>query len=445
MTNDAVPSIGPWPKGTCRRGTTGRRTVGNAPILTDPVGHAPGRIDYYADVKHTPIAPAHARSDPAAVGAFVVREDRGLPSIGIWSSGVMGMVMEELIPAATLSIGPRAAVSVSLLDAVRGAWGLGTIVDMTGLADVGGTYNLNVRLQTDRGDIVMRVYRPWVRPERLAAVQALREALWQAGVPVITPLVRPDGSTMLTFGDRLIEVEPWVSSDGGADSWERYLASAADLGRLHVALRQVELPVPFVPAPVSNVLSEAVFGDWLARTRWAVSSVPSNPRSLAALHACGEAERLRRTIAAIPMASPLMQLTHGDFADENIRFFGATPVAILDFDFADYRDRLSDIAYLCYWMFEYLQSGTPAAARDWRRVSGIIQGFGSTSGLPLTADEIRRLPLMMAIIPLNWVAEAWLKDDPVAAVGVVSPWLSTAAWMLANHADLAGMWLDDQS
>ncbi len=356
------------------------------------------------------------------------------------------MGMQEMIPMpATLSIGPRAAASTSLLKAVRDAWGLGTIVDLAGLGDVGGTYNLNVRLQTDRGDVVMRVYRPWVGPDRLAAVQALREALWRAGVPVITPLIRPDGSTMLAYGDRLIEVEPWVSSDGGADSWERYLAAAGDLGKLHLALRQVDLPVPFVPAPVSNVLSEEVFDDWLCRTRQSVANAPMSLERFAAQHSCDEAERLRRVIAAIPGTEPFMQLTHGDFAHENVRFFGAAPVAILDFDFADHRDRLSDIAHISYWMFEHLQWDTHAAARDWRQVSGIIAGFGATSGLPLTPDEIRRLPLMMATIPLTWVAEAWLLDDPVAAVGIVAPQLATVAWMLANHADLAAMWLDDQS
>lgn len=356
------------------------------------------------------------------------------------------MVMEEIFPRVTsLSIGPRAHVSVGLLEAVQVAWGLGAIVDMASLTDVGGTYNLNLRLQTDRGDVVMRVYRPWVQPERLTAVQALREALWQVGIPVITPLVRPDGSTTLTYGERLIEVEPWVSSDGGADSWERYQAAAIELGRLHMALRQVELPVPFVSAPISNVLSNTVFEDWLTRTRQQAASVPTNVQSFAALHACDEAERLRRFIAEIPSEAPFVQLTHGDFAHENVRFFGAAPVAILDFDFADYRDRLSDIAYISYWMFEHLQWDTHAAVRDWQQVGGIIRGFGTTSGIPLTPDEIRRLPLMMATIPLNWVAEAWLMDDAVAAVGIVSPQLATSAWMIANHPDLAAMWAADQS
>ncbi len=205
------------------------------------------------------------------------------------------------------------------------------------------------------------------------------------------------------------------------------------------------MPVPFAPAPVSNVLSETTFDEWLSRTRHQIASVPANLHSFAALHACDEAERLRGLIEAIPRESaPFVQLTHGDFAHENVRFFGSAPVAILDFDFADYRDRLSDIAYISYWMFEHLQWDQHAAIRDWRQVGGIIRGFGTTSGMPLTQAEIRRLPLMMATIPLNWVAEAWLMDDPVAAVGIVSPQLTTSAWMIANHADLSAMWAADQ-
>ena len=343
-----------------------------------------------------------------------------------------------------ISIGPRAAISPALLDDVRDAWGLGTIADLAGLGDVGGTYNLNVRLQTDRGDVVMRVYRPWVRPERLAAIQALRESLWQGGTPVITPLIRPDGTTMLSWGDRLIEVEPWVSSDGGADSWERYQAAAPQLGTLHVALRQVTLPIPFVRAPVSNVLSEATFVDWLARTQAAVDAAPPDLLRFAALHAIAEAGRLRQRIAALPRPAPIVHLTHGDFAHDNVRYFGPVPVAVLDFDFADHRDRLTDVAYLAYWMFEHLQWDVPAAARDWGQVSQLLRGFDSTADCPLTPDEIRVLPLLMATIPLNWVAEAWLMNDPVAAIGLVTPQLATSAWLLANQADLAAMWSSDR-
>jgi Ser/Thr protein kinase RdoA (MazF antagonist) len=353
--------------------------------------------------------------------------------------------MEALIsPATAMPTGPRAALSPTLLDTAREGWGLGAIVELTELADVGGTYNLNVRLQTDRGDVVMRVYRPWVRPERLASVQALRESLWQLGIPVITPLVRLDGSTAMTWDDRLIEIEPWVSSDGGADSWDRYQAAAVQLGSLHVALRQVRLPLPFVGAPVSNVLSEKVFEDWLARTRRAVVAAPQSLERRAALRACDDAGWLRRRLRAFARPHPMTQLTHGDFGHDNVRFFGPTPVAILDFDFADRRDRLTDVAYLIYWMFEQLQWDRPAALRDWRQVSGIIHGYGLTAGIPLTPDEIRSLPLAMATIPLNWVAEAWLMDDPVAALGLVTPQLATAHWLLANQADLAAMWAGDQ-
>ena len=341
---------------------------------------------------------------------------------------------------AGMPVGPRAALSPALLDAARDGWGLGDIVELTELDDVGGTYNLNVRLQTDRGNVVMRVYRPWVRPERLAAVQSLREALWQQGVPVITPLVRPDGSAMLIRDDRLIELEPWVSSDGGADSWERYHAAAAELGRLHVALRAVRLPLPFVGAPVSNVLSEPTFADWLARTRRAVLAAPASPQRMAAMVACDVAARLRARLRAVPRPRPAMHLTHGDFGHENVRFFGPAPVAILDFDFADWRDRLTDVAYLSYWMFEQLEWSTPAALRDWRQVGAVIHGYGTASELPLSPDELRTLPLAMATIPLNWVAEAWLMDDPVAALALVTPQLATVQWMLEHHGDMATLW-----
>lgn len=342
-----------------------------------------------------------------------------------------------------MALGPRASISPALIEATAEAWGLGAVDGIGASSDMGGTYNLNLRLQTDRGDVVMRVYRPWVGPGRLAAVQALRTALRGEGIPTLTPLRRRDGTTTLAVGDRLIEVEPWVSSDGGADSWDRYQAAAVHLGQLHCAFRSVRLPVPFVPAPISNVLTDQTFHGWLARSRLAVGAAPPSVARTEALRACDDAYRLRQLIGtASPPRPHHIQLTHGDFGHENIRFFGPTPVALLDFDFADVRDRLTDVAYLAYWMFEYLQWDVPAPLRDWDQVAGLVQGYGTEADSPLTADELAALPLAMATIPLSWVAEAWLLTDPVVAIGYVTRQLEIATWLIEHRHALATRWSD---
>ncbi len=334
----------------------------------------------------------------------------------------------------------RARASPGLLAAVVDAWGLGAIDLTAPTVDMGGTYNLNLRLQSERGDVVVRVYRPWVSVARLTAVQGLRHALRQDGIPTIVPLVRPNGATTLQVDGRLIEVEPWVSSESGADTWERYIAAGAELGRLHAALRRVPILVPFPPAPASNVLAPHVFADWIDRTRLAIASAPLAIGAVDALAICDDAERLRAVIAGEPRPDHVVQLTHGDFAHENVRFFGNAPVAILDFDFLDVRDRITDLAYTTYWMFEHLQWDVPPAERDWWRAGDLIRGYADSCEIPLTAEELVWLPLAMATIPTTWVAEAWLMGDVLHAIGLVARQMETVAWLIDHRYDLARMW-----
>ncbi|HEV2529438.1 MAG TPA: phosphotransferase [Thermomicrobiales bacterium] len=334
----------------------------------------------------------------------------------------------------------RARLSPDLLTAVATAWDLGEINVAAPTEDIGGSYNLNLRLQTDRGEVVVRVYRPWVTPDRLAAVQGLRHALRREAIPTIVPLSRSNGATALEWAGRLVEVEPWVSSESGADSWQRYVTAGAELGRLHAALRRIRVADPFPPAPVSSVIAPSVFADWIARARRAIAAAPLAPGAVDALATCDEAERLRTIITAEPRPGHIVQLTHGDFAHDNVRFFGTSPVAILDFDFIDTRDRITDLAYTTYWMFEHLQWDIPAAERDWWRAGDLVRGYAEASGIPLTAEELVWLPLAMATIPTTWVAETWLMGDVLEAIGLVARQMETVAWLINHRHDLAQMW-----
>src|ERR671932_574107 len=88
----------------------------------------------------------------------------------------------DLLPE---EIGPRAVGSAELCDVVAAAYRLGTIQTVQ---DVWGTYNLNLRLQTDSGAYIVRVYRPWVTRERIETLQSTRTMLARAGFPAVTAL-----------------------------------------------------------------------------------------------------------------------------------------------------------------------------------------------------------------------------------------------------------------
>ncbi len=337
-------------------------------------------------------------------------------------------------------LGPRAIASPHLIAATRSAWDLG---DVAATEDLGGTYNLNLRLRTERGVMVLRVYRPWVTPERLAMTQRVRTALHRHGLPVLLPIPTRSGTMAISVGDRLLEMEPWQPDDGGTTDRDRLFAAATILGRLHDGLRGITLDVPFVSAPVSNDLSPAVFDDWLGRTVRAIASATRTEQTSLATRACREAERIAMTARAIPRETGPHQLVHGDYGHENVRFSGSIVTAVVDFDFLHQGARivdLADLAFCPHWMAEFGQSSRSPAERDWGIVAGIIRRYDAASRVPLSPAEIAALPLAMAAVPLNWIAASWLLDDPIAAVALIAPELPTAAWLIDHHRELAAQW-----
>src|ERR1700761_9228637 len=78
--------------------------------------------------------------------------------------------------------GPKAsaddpAVAALIAGVARGA----------GWADIGGAFNLNVRIDAEP-PLVLRVHRPWVRRGRVAGLRRLRERLQRTQVRVAPPI-----------------------------------------------------------------------------------------------------------------------------------------------------------------------------------------------------------------------------------------------------------------
>lgn len=337
-------------------------------------------------------------------------------------------------------LGPRATASPHLIAAARSAWGLGKV---TASQDLGGTYNLNLRLRISYGDVVLRVYRPWATPERLAMTQRVRTALHHHGLPVLPTIPTRSGTMAISVADRLAEIEPWQQDEGGTTDPDRLLAAATLLGRLHDGLREITSNGPFVPAPVSNDLSPAVFDDWLARTVEAIASVTPTEQTSLATRACRQAGRIAEAARAIPRGDGLRQVVHGDYGHQNVRFSGSLVTAVVDFDFLHHGARivdLADLAFCPHWMAEFGQLSVPQAERDWGIVPELIRRYDTASRVPLSPAEIAALPLAMAAVPLNWIAASWLLEDPIGAVALVAPELLTAAWLIENHRELAAQW-----
>src|SRR6185437_11748925 len=126
-----------------------------------------------------------------------------LPRVRWWAIAMTGIEASTSPPSLPRWFGPRAsaddpAVSALIARVARGA----------GWADIGGGFNLNVRIDAEP-PFVLRVHRPWVRRGRVAGLRRLRERLQRTQVRVARP-IRISGGGLLRVADRWAEIEEFI-------------------------------------------------------------------------------------------------------------------------------------------------------------------------------------------------------------------------------------------
>ncbi len=330
--------------------------------------------------------------------------------------------------------GPRALATDGLQRYLERTYKLGVVTNM---ADLGGAYNLNALVTSDKGRFVARVYRPWVTLPRLRALQRLKHQLEAQRLPVIPPLPRADGRTVAAFDNRVLELEPFVPNSGAVESWERYEKAFSLLGRLHGALSGP--PPAALPAPkVQNYGSPETLIRWTkaARQRIRVMMGPDAPEALAL---CDVGLLLLNDVRGwwFEHAHRLPQgLIHGDFGVANLLWRQNEIVAVCDFDFVAHHERVFDVAYTLFWMLERLEPTRDHASWSWHRIPELLARYDATSSRPLTLQERRALPFEMARVPLYWLAEAVFLPNPVQAVLSRAETVTTAHWLLEHAHEL---------
>lgn len=344
--------------------------------------------------------------------------------------------MARSSPKIQCSVGPRATFTDELHFYLERTYDIGSI---TATNDLGGAYNLNVLLTSARGHFVVRIYRPWVTPPRLEEVQRLKRYLHAQHLPVVLPLAALSSRAVTSYEGRVLELEPFVPNDGAAESWERYKKAFALLGRLHSALTEWPAAAT-LPAPnVENYGTPETLLVWTEATRKRVQEI-SGPNALKAVALCEESfvilEELQHwwSMNAHHMAQGLI---HGDFGVGNLLWHDNKVVAICDFDFAARHERVFDLAYALFWMFERLEPTQEYARRSWHRIPELLAHYDAVSTFPLTLEERLALPFEMARVPLYWVAEAAFLPDPVQAVVSRAETVKAARWILEHARQLA--------
>jgi Ser/Thr protein kinase RdoA (MazF antagonist) len=298
--------------------------------------------------------------------------------------------------------GPRAspddpAVSALIARVARGA----------GWADIGGGFNLNVRIDAEP-PVVLRVHRPWVRRGRVAGLRRLRERLQRTQVRVARP-IRISGCDLLRVADRWAEIEEFIDHvQPGADE-DSYVRLFEELGRLHTALKAVWEPSPPEPLDDHRTFGQLRYSVGFTRRRL-------GPRSEPVVHRMrqltGELSKLRKEVE-LP-CTPI----HGDYKLGNAGELSDGSWATFDLDFARVRERLYDIAASLHWVADSGGGGNSIYTFDFGRIASLeprrlIDAYEGTAPEPLTRDEDRWLPGAVALVPLHWAATAGLVGDGI--------------------------------
>src|SRR3954451_10311022 len=168
---------------------------------------------------------------------------RTLARVSWWAIAVTGIEASTSPPALPRWFGPRAspndpAVSALIERVARGA----------GWADIGGEFNLNVRIDAEP-PVVLRVHRPWVRRGRVAGLRRLRERLQGTQVRVARP-IPISGGEVLRVADRWAELEEFIDHVQPPAGEDSYIRLFEELGRLHTALKAVW--GPGLPEPLDD-------------------------------------------------------------------------------------------------------------------------------------------------------------------------------------------------
>jgi len=309
-------------------------------------------------------------------------------------------------PALPRWFGPRAcpddpAVSALIARVARGA----------GWADIGGGFNLNVRIDAEP-PVVLRVHRPWVRRGRVAGLRRLRERLQRTHVRVARP-IRISGRDILRVADRWAEIEEFIDHVQPRADEDSYVRLFEELGRLHTALKTVWEPGPPEPLDDHRTFGQLRYSVGFTRRRL-------GPRAEPVVHRMrqltGELSKLRKEVE-LP-CTPI----HGDYKLGNTGELSDGSWATFDLDFARVRERVYDIAASLHHV---AQGGELLEPRR------LVAAYEGTAPEPLTRDEHRWLPGALALVPLHWAATAGLVGDGIheaeSAMTAAEAWWSRRA------------------
>src|SRR3954468_272968 len=182
--------------------------------------------------------------------------------------------------------GPRASPADPAVSAL-----IDRVAHGAGWADIGGSFNLNVRIDAEP-PVVLRVHRPWVTRGRVVGLRRLRERLQRTQVRVARP-IRHSDCDLLRVADRWAELEEFIDHVQPRADEDSYVRLFEELGRVHTAFKAVWEPGPPEPLDDHRTFGQLRHSIGFTRRRLGPRSEPVVQRMR---QLSGELSKLRREV-----------------------------------------------------------------------------------------------------------------------------------------------------
>jgi Ser/Thr protein kinase RdoA (MazF antagonist) len=299
----------------------------------------------------------------------------------------------------------------------------------------GGGRSSSLILDTDRGRVLLKRYKPTVELGTVRGEHAVLRHLEAAGFPAPRLIAGDDGATIAEDGDRLYAAFRFIDGHRRADAHllapaarRRFVhAAGATLGRLHATLAGFVPPTTSPNGFISTTGPRVRDADWYrARIAGAADATRGSAHPAAhEVHARLDAltTELDRLDATLRAAEPARGVVHGDYGPYNLLVRPGRPIVVVDFE----------LARLDWWLTD-LATAIPRFAtgrRGWsgNRAIAFVQGYLGRRAVPppeldLVPDVGAFLALRRAIVCVarwaettddEWLAEATEKMNLATA------------------------------
>lgn len=277
--------------------------------------------------------------------------------------------------------------------------------------------------RTGQGTFLLRARHGEEFVERVEYLHYLIDYLVDHGFPAAAVVRSKKGKSWTLWGDRIVEVHKFVNHDPGVHrDWTRMNAAASILGDLHALMTEAASKRTPVAPEMRNDVSPRQAMALLDETRIvAEQSIGIHPGAERAITIVDEAqsalEPLMQNYERMVGSFPWMTI-HGDFHFWNVLYRADQIGAVVDYDFAQERERLFDIAYAMQSVVQHLKVVSACGSNDfesmpWNNLRIWLDHYDETTHRPLSNQEREWLPTELLRVFLVTIATCATQEDPI--------------------------------